>query len=92
MAILTEVRHQIKDQIEKAGLYSIVKDNARHEELSTCLRFFNDEGKVLERFYELTRMKETDAETIVKEGILPTSKQFASLSTVLSSEPMVHQL
>ena len=87
-AMATEVRHQIKDQIERAGMYSILidecKDNAGHEELSTCFRFVNDEGEVQERFYELTRLKETDANTIVKEGVLPTSEQFASLSTLLA--------
>ena len=77
-AMATEVRHQIKDQIERAGMYSMLidecKDNAGHEELSTCFRFVNDEGEVQERFYELTRLKETDANTIVKEGVLPTSE------------------
>ena len=52
--------------------------------MSTCFRFVNDEGEVQERFYELTRLKETDANTIVKEGVLPTSEQFASLSTLLA--------
>ena len=41
----TEMRHQIKDQIERAGMYSMLideyKDNAGHEELSTCFRFVN---------------------------------------------------
>ena len=60
------------------------KDNAGHEELSTCFRFVNDEGEVQEQFYELTRLKQTDANTIVKEGVLPTSEQFASSLTVLA--------
>ena len=51
-AMATEVRHQIKDQIERAGMYSMLidecKDNAGHEELSTCFRFVNDEGEVQE--------------------------------------------
>ena len=87
-AMATEVRHQIKDQIERAGMYSMLidecKDNAGHEELSTCFRFVNDEGEVQERFYELTRLKQTDANTIVKEGALPASEQFASSSTLLA--------
>ena len=62
--------------------YSILidecKDNAGHEELSTCFRFVNDEGKVQERFYKLTIMKETNA------GVLPTSEQFAFSLTVLA--------
>ena len=43
------------------------KDNAGPEELSTCFRFLNDEGRIEERFYDLTRLKEADAQTIVNE-------------------------
>lgn len=52
----TEVRmHEIKDQIERAGMCSMLidecKDNAGHEGLSTCFQDVNDEGEVQERFY-----------------------------------------
>ncbi|CAB3980675.1 Hypothetical predicted protein [Paramuricea clavata] len=83
-----EVRQQIKDQIEKAGLYMILidefKDNASHEELSTCFRYVNDDEKLQERFYKLTRMKETDVQTIMREGVLPISEEFDSSAILLS--------
>ncbi len=47
------------------------KDNAGNEELAICFRFINQLGEIEERFYELARLKETDAETIVNTGILP---------------------
>ncbi len=50
----TEVRQQIKDQIERSGMYTILidecKDKAGHEELSTCFRYVNDNKEVQERF------------------------------------------
>ena len=42
----------------------------------------NDERQIEERFYDLARLKETDAETIVNEHVLPTGEKF-SLSTTL---------
>jgi hypothetical protein len=85
-AMASEVRHLIEEQIDKTGMYLMLidecKDNAGHEELSTCFRFVNDEGRIEERYYDLVRLKETDAETIVNEGVLPTSKKL-SLSTTL---------
>ena len=59
------------------------KDNAGHEELSTCFRSLNDEGRIEERFYDLTRLKETDAQTIVNEGVLPTIAKLASSASLL---------
>ena len=45
-ALASEVRHLIEEQIDKAWMYSMLinecKDNAGHEELSTCFRFLND--------------------------------------------------
>ena len=83
----SEVRHLIEEQIDKAGMYSMLidecKDNASHEELSTCFRFLNDEGRIEERFYDLTRLKETDAQTIVNEGVLPTIEKLASSASLL---------
>ena len=77
-AMAREVRKQIKDQIERSGMYTAIlidecKDNAGLEELSTYFRYVNDDEEVLERFYQLTRMKETDARTITREGVLPIS-------------------
>ena len=47
-AMASEVRHLIEEQVDKTGMYSMLidecKDNAGHEELSTCFRFVNDEG------------------------------------------------
>ena len=60
------------------------KDKAGHEELSTCFRYVNDDEEVQERFYQLTRMKETDAQTITREGVLPISKEFDSTAVLLS--------
>ena len=60
------------------------KDNAGHEELSTCFRYVNDDEEVQERFYKLTRMKETDAQTITREGVLPISNEFDSSAILLS--------
>ena len=76
-----------EEQIDKAGMYSMLidecKDNTGHEELSTCFRFLNDEGRVEERFYDLTRLKETDAQTIVNERVLPTIEKLASSASLL---------
>ena len=58
------------------------KDNVGHEELSTCFRFVN-EGQIEERFYDLTRLKETNAQTIVK-GVLPTTEKLCSSATLLA--------
>ena len=60
------------------------KDNAGLEELSTCFRYVNDDEEVQERFYQLTRMKKTDARTITREGVLPISKEFDSSAVLLS--------
>ncbi|CAB4040240.1 Hypothetical predicted protein [Paramuricea clavata] len=87
-AMASEVRHLIEEQIDKTGMYSMLidecKDNAGHEELSTCFRFVNDKGRVEERYYDLVRLKETDAETIVNEGVLPTSKKLSLSATLLA--------
>ena len=85
-AMASEVRHMIEEQIEKRGMYQMFidecKDNAGHEEQSSCIRFLNDERRIEELFYDLVRVKETDAETIVNEHVLPTSEKF-SLSAIL---------
>ena len=60
------------------------KNNAGHEELSTCFRYVNDDEEVQEGFYKLTRMKETDAQMITREGFLPISKEFDSSAIPLS--------
>ena len=87
-AMAAAVRQQIKDQIERSGMYTILidecKDNVGHEELSTCFRYVNDDEEVQERFYQLTRMKETDAQTITREGVLPISKEFDFSAFLLS--------
>ena len=87
-AMASEVRHLIEEQIDRAGMYSMLidesKDNAGHEELSTCFRFVNDEGRIEERFYDLARLKETDAQTIVNEGVLPTIEKLSSSATLLA--------
>ncbi|CAB4017828.1 Hypothetical predicted protein [Paramuricea clavata] len=80
----SEVQHVIEEQIDKMGMYSMVidecKDHVGHEELSTCFRFVNDEG----RYYDLVKLKETDAETILNEGVLPTSKKLSLFATLLA--------
>lgn len=53
-----------------------MKDNAVHEE---------EEGQIEERFYDLTRLKETNAQTIVG-GVLPTTKKLCSSATLLALE------
>ncbi|XP_028408662.1 zinc finger MYM-type protein 1-like [Dendronephthya gigantea] len=72
----------------QSGMYSMLidecKDNAGHEELSTCFRFVNDEGQIEERFYDLARLKETDAQTIVNEGVLATIEKLSSSTTLLA--------
>ena len=60
------------------------KDDAGHEEQSTCIRFLNDETRFKESFYDLARLKETDAETIVNEHVLPTSEKFSMSATLLA--------
>ena len=86
-SMASEVRHLIEEQIDKAGMYSILidecKDNAGHEELSTCFRFLNNKGSIEGRFYDLTRLKETDAQTIVNEEVLPTIGKLASSASRL---------
>ena len=86
-AMASDVRHLIEEQIDKAWMYSMLinecKDNAGHEELSTCVRFLNDEGGIEERFYDLTRLKEIDAQTIVNEGVLPTIEKLGSSAILL---------
>ncbi len=53
-AMASDVRHVIEEQIDRAGMYSMLidecKDNAGHEELSTCFGYVNDKGRI-ERFY-----------------------------------------
>ena len=87
-AMASEVRHVIEEQIDGAGMYSMLiddcKDNAGHEELSTCFRYVNDEGRIEERFYDLARLKETDVQTIVHEGVLPTSDKLSLSATLLA--------
>ena len=58
-------------------------DNAGHEEMSTCFRFLKDEGRIVERFYDLTRLEETGAQTIVNEGVLRTIEKLASSAILL---------
>ena len=58
------------------------KDNAGPEELLTCFKFLNDEARVEKRFYDLTRLKETDAQTIVNEEVLPKVEKLG-LSAIL---------
>ena len=83
----SDVRHLIVEQIVKAGMYSMLieecKDNAGHEELSTCFRFLKDEGRIEERFYDLTRLEEPDAQTIVNEDVLPKIKKLGSSAIFL---------
>ena len=85
-AMASDVRHLIEEQIVKAGMYSMLiecKDNAGHEELSTCFRFLKDEGRIEERFYDLTRLEDPDAQTIVNEGVLPTIGKLGSSAILL---------
>ena len=82
----SDIQHLIEEQIDKAGMCSMLidecKDNAGHEELLTCFRFLNDKGRIGERFYDLTKLKETDVQTIVNEGVLTTIEKLG-LSTIL---------
>ena len=83
-----EVRRTIKEQIDEAGMYSMLidecKDNAGHEELAICFRFVNDSEEIEERFYELARLKETDAATIVNTGILPAFERMNTSASLLA--------
>ena len=49
-----EVMQPIKVQIERSGMYTILddecKDNAGHEELSTCFWYVYDDEEVQDRF------------------------------------------
>ncbi len=49
-AMAFEVRRTIKEQINEAGMYSMLidecKDNTGHEELAICFRFVNELGEI----------------------------------------------
>ena len=85
-AMASDIQHLIEEQIDKAGMCSMLidecKDNASLEELLTCFWFLNDKGRIEEQFYDLTKLKETDAQTIVNEGVLTTIEKLG-LSTIL---------
>ena len=44
------------------------KDNAGHEEQSICFRYLDKNMVIMERFYSLTRLVETDALEYYKKG------------------------
>lgn len=90
-AMASEVRRHIKELIDQASMYSMLidecKDNARHEELAICFRFVNDLDEIEECFYELARLKETDAATIVKVGILPAFERMKTSASLIAVGP-----
>ena len=48
------------------------KDNAGHEELALCFRYVNQDCCIEERFYEILRLNDTDAESVFQIGVLYT--------------------
>ena len=60
-----------------------IENSCRFKAHDAYLRFLNDEGRIQGRFYDLTRLKETDAQTIVNEGVLPTIEKLASSASLL---------
>ena len=73
-ALADENKCIVKEKLELAGTYSLLidecKDNAGHEELDLCFRYVNQDCCIEERFYEIVRLKYTDAESIFQIGFL----------------------
>ena len=78
----------MKVNLEVAGTYSILidecKDNAGHEELALCFRYVNQDGYIEERFYEMVRLKDTDAESIFQIGVLNTLENIGLTSSLIA--------
>ena len=60
------------------------KDNAGHEELSTCFRYTGYNGEIQERFFELTHLKDTDADAILEDGINPILDKMNNSATLVA--------
>ena len=75
-ALADETECIVKEKLELAGTYSLLidecKDNAGHEELALCFLYVNQDCCIEERFYEIVRLKDTDAESIFQIGVLNT--------------------
>ena len=87
-ALADETKWIVKVNLEVAGTYSILndecKDNAGHEELALCFRYVNQDGYIEERFYELVRLKDTDAESIFQIGVLNTLENIGLTSSLIA--------
>ena len=75
-ALADETKCIMKEKLELPGTYSLLidecKDNAGHEELALCFRYVNQDCCIEERFFEIVRLKVTDAESIFQIGVLNT--------------------
>ena len=60
------------------------KDNAGHEELSICFRYLDKNMVIMERFYSLTRLAETDADGILQKRVIPTLNEMGLTSKLLA--------
>ncbi len=65
-AMAFEVRRKIKEHIDEAGIHSML--------------IINEFGEMEQRFYELARLKETDAATIVNTDLTAFARMNASAS------------
>ena len=69
--------------VDNAEMFSVLidehTDKAGREELAICFRFIDNAGGIAERLFELARrLKETDADIIMKKSI---SFAFKSMNT-----------
>ena len=87
-ALADEVRHTIRSEIEASKMFALLidecKDNAGHEELSICFRYLDKNMVIMERFYSLTRLVETDADGILQKGVIPTLNEMGLTSKLLA--------
>ena len=87
-ALADETKWIVKVNLEIAGTYSILidecKDNAGHEELALCFRYVNQDGYIEERFYEMIRLKDTDADSIFQIGVLNTLENIGLTSSLIA--------
>ena len=87
-ALADETKWIVRVNLEVAGTYSILidecKDNAGHEELALCFLYVNKDGYIKERFYEMVRLKDTDAESIFQFGVLNTLENIGLTSSLRS--------
>ena len=87
-ALADETKWIVKVNLEVAGPYSILidecKDNAGHEELALCFRYVNQDGYIEERFYEMVRLKDTDADSIFQIGVLNILENIVLTSSLIA--------